>query len=106
MLVVYAEEQARHHPRFFIARADLAILEVQYFKRGADEPYRVLTAPRAALVAREGHVVPTRLSVTNRARGTTTDVRLSELRIDPPLEDHDFSLQALESRRPLPIEAR
>ena len=90
--------------RFMIARADLAILEVQYFKRGAEEPYRVVTAPRGAMVEQDGHVLPTRLSVSNRARGTTTEVVLSHLRINPEIDDHAFSLQALESQRPLALQ--
>ena len=92
--------------RFLIAQRDLAILEVQYFKREADEPFRVITAPRATMVAQDGHVVPTRLSVTNRSRGTTTEVVLSDLRINPEIDDRAFSLQALESQRPLPVERR
>jgi hypothetical protein len=90
--------------RFMIARSDLAILEVQYFKRGSEEPYRVITAPRAGMIEQDGHVLPTRLSVTNRSRGTTTEVVLSHLRINPEIEDHAFSLQALESQRPLALE--
>lgn len=90
--------------RFVIARADLAILEVEYFKRGSDEPYRVITAPRASMLSQDGHVVPTRLRVTNRSRGTTTEVSLSELRINPEIDDHAFSIQALESQRPIPVE--
>ncbi len=92
--------------RFIIAQADLAILEVQYFKRGAEEPYRVVTAHRGSMVEQDGHVLPTRLSVSNRARGTTTEVVLSHLRINPEIDDHAFSLQALESQRPLALEER
>jgi hypothetical protein len=90
--------------RFLIAQADLAILQVEYFKRGSDEPYRVITAPRGSMVEQDGHVLPTRLSVTNRLRGTTTLVVLSHLRINPEIDSRAFSLQALESQRPLPVE--
>jgi hypothetical protein len=89
--------------RFTVAKADLAILEVQYFKRGAPEPFRVIRAPRATMVTQDGHPVPTRLSVTNTASGTTTEVVLSELKINPEIDDRAFSLQALESQRPLPV---
>lgn len=92
--------------RFAIAKADCAILEVRYFKRDAEDAYRVITAHRSSMVSRDGHVVPTRLTVHNRARGTTTEVVLSELRIDPEIDDHAFTLGALESRRKLAVERR
>lgn len=106
--VVEGRPRRRHdyaRTRFSIARKDLAILEVQYFKQGALHPYRVITAPRASMVERDGHVVPTRLFVRNLARGTTTEVVLRQLHIDPEIDDHAFSLQALESQRPLAVEA-
>lgn len=106
--VVEGRPRRRHdyaRTRFCIAQKDLAILEVQYFKQGAEDPYRVITAPRASMVERDGHVVPTRLLVRNLARGTTTEVTLRQLHIDPEIDDHAFSLQALESRRPLAVEA-
>lgn len=90
--------------RFAIAVQDYAILEVRYFKRGSDEPYRVIEAQRGSMRSQDGHVVPTRLAVTNRARGTHTDVVMRELRINPPIDDHAFSLKALESRRRLAVE--
>ena len=36
-------------------------------------------------------------------RGTRTEVHLRQLTINPPIDDHVFSLQALESQRKLPI---
>ena len=105
--VVEGRPRRRHNyarVRFVIARSDLAILAVEYFKRNADDAYRVITAPRAAMVKEDGHVVPTRLSVSNRSRGTTTEVVLSHLRINPEIDDHAFSLYALHSHRPLDVE--
>lgn len=92
--------------RFTIAKSDLAILRVEYFKRHTDEPYRVITAPRASMVSQDGHVLPTRISVYNRSRGTTTEVVLSNLRINPEIDPNAFSLHALESQRPLKVEER
>jgi hypothetical protein len=91
--------------RFVIARDDFAILQVEHFKQDGDEPFRTITAQRASMVSRDGHVVPTRMSVDNRARGTHTEVVLTDLRIDPPIDDHAFSLTALESQRRLPVDA-
>jgi hypothetical protein len=89
--------------RFAVAKADLAILEVQYFKRNASDPFRVITSPRASMRTQDGHAVPMRISVKNRASGTITEVVLSDLEINPQIEDRAFSLQALESQRPLPV---
>ena len=89
--------------RFSLAVSDLAILETDYFKRGADEPYRVIEAPRASMVAQGGHVLPTRIRVESRDRGTTTEVWIRDLRINPELDPRLFSVKTLQSRRPLPV---
>ncbi len=88
---------------FAVARSDWVILETRYFKRGEQSPFRVITAPREAMVAHDGHVIPTRLTVHNHARGTKTEVTFEDLRINPPIDDHLFSLAALERKRKLPI---
>jgi hypothetical protein len=92
------------HLDFFVARSDGAILETQYFKRGQEAPYRVIHAPRESMVAHDGHVLPTRLSVENRARGTTTEVLFRDLEINPPIDDHVFSVTTLEQERKLPVQ--
>jgi hypothetical protein len=89
--------------RFTLAAADLAILETEYFKRGAEVPYRVIRAPRAAMVTRGGHVLPTRLVVESRDHGTVTEVKIEKLRVDPELDPHLFSVKTLQSQRPLPV---
>ena len=83
------------------AVADKAILETRFFKRDQDEPFRVVSAPRAAMVERDGHVIPTRLTVENRIRGTSTDVLISDLEINPEIDDHLFSVGTLEHGRRL-----
>jgi len=87
---------------FLVARADGALLETRYFKRGAEAPFRVITAPREAMVRQDEHVIPTRLTVINRVRGTSTEVRLDDLRINPPIDEHVFTVTALELQRKLP----
>ena len=91
------------HLIFLVARSDAAILETQYFKRGQDSPYRVIRAPRETMVAQDGHVLPTRLYVENRARGTTTEVLFRDLEINPPIDDKIFSVGTLEQERKLPV---
>jgi hypothetical protein len=92
------------HLVFFVARSDGAILETQYFKRGQDAPYRVIRAPREAMLESDGHVLPTQLDVENRARGTTTQVLFRDLEINPPIDDHLFSVSTLEQQRKLAVE--
>lgn len=86
---------------FVVARADGALLETRYFKRAAEAPFRVISAPRQAMVQQDGHVIPTRLTVDNRVRGTSTEVRLEELRINPPIDDHVFTVTTLALQRKL-----
>jgi len=92
------------HLVFLVARSDSAILETQYFKQDQDTPYRVISAPRETMVAKDGHVLPTRLHVENRARGTTTDVLFFDLEINPPIDDNVFSVATLEQERKLPVQ--
>ena len=89
--------------RFTLAAADLAILEIEYFKRGADAPYRVIRAPRSSMVTQAGHVLPTRLVVESRDHGTVTEVKIDKLRVAPQLDPHLFSVKTLQSQRPLPV---
>ncbi len=87
---------------FVIAESDGAILETRYFKRSQEQPFRVISAPRAGIVASDGHVIPTRLNVQNYVRGTSTQVVISDLQINPPIEDHVFSVKTLQQERKLP----
>jgi hypothetical protein len=86
---------------FLVARTDGALLETRYFKRGAEEAFRVMAAPRATMVRQDEHVIPTRLTVYNRVRGTSTEVRLDDLRINPPIDERVFTVTALELQRKL-----
>jgi hypothetical protein len=90
--------------RFALAVSDVAILETEYFKRDAREPYRVIRAERASMQQQGGHVLPTRLSIESRDRGTTTEVRIEHLRINPEIDARLFSVKTLQSGRPLPVE--
>ncbi|MEE8163941.1 MAG: outer membrane lipoprotein-sorting protein [Myxococcota bacterium] len=86
---------------FVVARSDAAILETRYYKRGQDEAYRLISSPRGQMVAQEGHVLPTRLTVYNRIRGTSTEVIFENLRVNPKLDDRLFSVTMLERDRVL-----
>jgi hypothetical protein len=87
---------------FVIAQSDAAILDVQYFKEGESEPYRAVSAPRRFMVEESGHVLPTRITVHNYSRGTTTEVTFEDLKVNHPIDDRLFSLVTLEQKRKLP----
>jgi len=89
---------------FVVSQADSAILETQHFKRGQETPFRVISAPRGGMVEKDGHVLPTRLTVYNRLRGTSTEVAFEDLQVNPAIDDHLFSASTLERDRDLPID--
>ncbi len=75
---------------------------LRYFKEGESEPYRTVSAPRRFMVELNGHVLPTRMTVHNYTRGTTTEVTFENLKVNPPIDQRVFSLVALEQERKLP----
>ena len=83
------------------ARADGAILATRYYKAGAAEPFRTLDSPRSGMEEQGGHVLPLRLVARNVLRGTSTEVTVSDLVVNPPLDENLFSVTTLESQRPL-----
>jgi hypothetical protein len=89
---------------FVVAASDHAILETRYYRAPQTEPLRVVSAPREFMVEQKGHVVPTRMSVRHPARGTTTEVVLHRLVVDPELDPQLFSIKTLEQKRRLPGE--
>jgi len=87
---------------FTIAQSDYALLEIQYFKRGTEAPFRIIRAPREHMTVLDGHVLPTRINVENTMRGTQTEVLFSKMRTDVEIPTRIFSVRTLESRAPLP----
>jgi hypothetical protein len=85
-----------------VAQSDHAILAERYYKRREEKPYRVVEAPRPAMVEQEGHVLPTRLLVTDLLRGGTTEVRIEDLRVNASIPDRIFTVATLERERKLP----
>ena len=94
--------QSYHEVVFWLAQSDQVILQVHYFKRGAQEPYRTVVAPRASMQKTGDHTLPTRLVVENLARGTTTEVTYRKLAIDPEIDDRVFSVRTLEMKGQIP----
>ena len=81
---------------------DRAILEYRYFARDAQAPYRVIETPRAAMHQEAGHLLPTRYSVRQLARGSSTELVLRKLSVNPEIDDRIFSVRTLDQQRPLP----
>ena len=103
--VVRAHPQLRqtyHEVVFWLAQSDQVILQAHYFKRGAQEPYRTIEAPRSSMQKTNDHTLPTRLIVENLARGTTTEVTYRQLAINPEIDDRVFSVRTLEQKGPIP----
>ena len=45
-IVLIGQSQTGADVDFLVARSDRSILETRYYKRGAEEPYRILSARR------------------------------------------------------------
>ena len=86
---------------FYVAQADDVMLEVRHYKNHSADPFRVVSLTRVGMIEASGHRLATRLTVRNLSRGTTTEVTLSNLKINPPIDDRIFSLRTLEQERDL-----
>lgn len=91
---------------FLIAKADLAILEVHYFKWGQEKPYRSVKARRATILSGDGYAVPTHLMIENFLGETTTEVILTDIVVNADLDDRTFSVSTLERDHNMPIAER
>ncbi len=87
---------------FDVAQSDHAILATRYYKRGESEPYRVLETPRSGMVERGGHILPTRLLVSNARSETSTEVLIADLQVNASIPDRIFTVATLEQQRKLP----
>jgi hypothetical protein len=81
---------------------DRAILEYRYFAADAEKPYRVIETPRGQMHQEAGHLLPTRYSVRHLERGSTTELVLKKLSVNPEIDDRIFSVRTLDQQRPLP----
>jgi hypothetical protein len=84
---------------FAVALSDLAILELRYYKAGDPVASRIVRSPRASILAWRGNLIPTRIEVENLLRGSETEVEISELEVDPEIDDRVFSRRARAQRR-------
>jgi hypothetical protein len=91
---------------FLIAKGDLAILEVHYYKWGQEKPYRSVKARRATILSGDGYAVPTHLLIENFLGKTTTEVILTDIVVNADLDDRTFSVTTLERDHAMPIAER
>lgn len=87
-----------------IATRDFAILRIHYFRRSDDAaPFKILRAPRARMSRIDGHILPTWIEVSDLRRGTTTEVRVDHIDVNPVLPDELFSAVSLRLRKRIPF---
>jgi len=85
-----------------IAISDGVILGTHYYKRADQSAYKDMRMPRADIATQAGCSVPMRVIVDDHQRGTHTELTISELRANAPLDDALFTYSALEARRDIP----
>jgi hypothetical protein len=90
-----------HRVDFAAAVSDLAILELRYYKAGDADASRVVHFPRASIQRWGENLIPTRIHVVDTSRGSQTDVEISELEVNPEIDDRIFSVVALRTQRGL-----
>jgi hypothetical protein len=81
---------------YFVAAADLALLEMHYHKERFEGPFRIITSRRGDMIFENGHIVPTLMTVENLSRKTTTTATFRNLVLDPEIDDRLFSVTVLE----------
>jgi hypothetical protein len=86
---------------FVAALSDLAILELRYFKAGDAQPSRMVRFPRASIRKSGGNLIPTRIHAANTLRGSETEVEITELEVNPEIDDRLFSIVTLRAERQL-----
>jgi outer membrane lipoprotein-sorting protein len=90
-----------HRVDFVAAVSDLAILELRYHKAGDAQASRVVRFPRASIQRWGENLIPTRIHVVNTSRGSETDVEITDLEINPEIDDRIFSSVTLRTQRGL-----
>jgi hypothetical protein len=91
-------ETAYDRVDFFVAADDYAMLEVRFYRVGADEPYKVTRMDRAWMQRYADHVLPTRIDFEDRDAGTETTLVFRRREVDPELSSAPFSTLSLEKR--------
>lgn len=95
-------ESAYDRVEFFIAEKDAAWLEHRYYKNGSFKPFKIIRAPREYMEVVDGYAFPTRVFVKDLEKGSLTELRMLELKVNPDLDDRFFSVVQLEKIASIP----
>jgi hypothetical protein len=83
------------HSEYRIARSDCSIVEIRHFKEGRPEPVKILSVPRDQMLLVDGEAMPTRATAWDLVANRRTDLRFSEIRLNPNLDERHFHPSAL-----------
>ncbi|MEE3332369.1 MAG: outer membrane lipoprotein-sorting protein [Myxococcota bacterium] len=81
---------------YFIAKADLAVLETRFYRGDSEEPYRIVHTDREKMVSKDSFILPTVIVVENLDRRTITTAIFRNLRINPEIDERLFSTSVLQ----------
>lgn len=95
-------ESAYDRVEFFIAEKDAAWLEHRYYRKGSFKPYKIIRAPRQYMEVVDGYAFPTRVFVKDLEKGSLTELRMIDLKVNPDLDDRLFSVVQLEKNASIP----
>ncbi len=95
-------ESAYDRVEFFIAEKDAAWLEHRYYRRGSFKPFKIIRAPREYMEVVDGYAFPTRVFVQDLEKGSLTELRMLDLKVNPDLDDKLFSVVQLEKNASIP----
>lgn len=96
----YASAYARSE--YVVGRSECQIVEVRHFKRGAEQPFKVLSLPRSRMRRVNGVLVPTWAIARNLEATRETELRFSEIRVGHDLDARFFEPSILERLDGLP----
>ncbi len=89
---------------FHIATSDLAMLRMEYWKKGRSSSSKVIHAPRSSMISIGDALVPGLLIAHSLEEQTTTRVIVERLEADPELRKSFFSATSLALRKRIPID--
>jgi hypothetical protein len=81
---------------FLVSQSDCQISEVRHFKRGAEQPFKVLSLPRSRMREVNGVLMPTWAKAQELEANRDTEVRFSEIQVGHDLDVHYFEPSILE----------
>lgn len=85
-----------------VAKSDFSILRTRHFKKGDDQPFKIIETPRETTEEHGGHTIPMRAVVRDIERGTSTELEILRILVNPVIDDKIFTLGSLTNERPIP----